>query len=308
MNTPIAILCSDLHLSLTAPVARSAEPDWLAAQKRQLDQLRALHRELRVPVICAGDILDHWRSPPELLNFAIENLPHGMLAIPGQHDLPLHNYGDIRKSGYHTLCQAGVIENLHPGTPVPLPGSRVLVWGFPWGFPVKPVGKSRDLNLAVVHAFIWQSKETAYPGAPEEATVSARSKSLAGYNAAVFGDNHKPFLTHKNGCVVFNHGGFQRRRSDERNHRPSLGLLMDDLTVELHPLDCSQDLWIDQEKARLEEGEEFNARSLMKELKKLSQDDEISFRNAMHRYLQVYQVSPGAQRIILEAMDQEVAK
>ena len=32
----LAILCSDLHLQMKPPVARSAEPDWFAAMRRPL--------------------------------------------------------------------------------------------------------------------------------------------------------------------------------------------------------------------------------------------------------------------------------
>ena len=109
----IAVLCSDIHLSLKCPVARSAEPNWLEATKRSLDELRSVAEEHNAHVVVAGDIFDRWNSPPEIINFAIENLPN-CYAIPGQHDLPNHRYEEIERSAYYTLIKAGIIENLNP--------------------------------------------------------------------------------------------------------------------------------------------------------------------------------------------------
>ena len=53
--------------------------------QRSLEQIRDLQKEFDCPVICAGDIFDKWNSPPELINFAYDNLPE-IYAIPGQHD------------------------------------------------------------------------------------------------------------------------------------------------------------------------------------------------------------------------------
>ena len=50
MKKVIAILCSDLHLSHVAPVARSAENNWYAAMARALQELRELAEEHDVPV------------------------------------------------------------------------------------------------------------------------------------------------------------------------------------------------------------------------------------------------------------------
>ena len=71
----IAILCADVHLSLNPPVWRSNEPDWFAAMKRPLDEIKELQKKNHdCPVFCAGDIFHKWDSPAELINWAIDNL------------------------------------------------------------------------------------------------------------------------------------------------------------------------------------------------------------------------------------------
>jgi hypothetical protein len=65
------------------------------------------------PIVYVGDIWDHYRQPPEAINWAIRELPKGY-AIPGQHDLRHHNYEDIKKTAYWTLMEAGVILDMRP--------------------------------------------------------------------------------------------------------------------------------------------------------------------------------------------------
>jgi hypothetical protein len=52
----IAILCADLHLSHKPPIARSNEPCWYTAMKRQLNELSNLSQKWEAPVLCAGDV------------------------------------------------------------------------------------------------------------------------------------------------------------------------------------------------------------------------------------------------------------
>lgn len=298
---PIAVLCSDLHLQERAPVARSAEPDWWAAMQRPIDEMKALAKKHKVPVVCAGDVFDHWKAPPQLINWALEHLPV-MYAVPGQHDLPLHSYEDMDKSAYGTLVRFGKIIPIHYKKPLRVHPGLVL-WGFPWNHKLHccPLEKRDDeVRLAVIHAYCWQ-KNATYPGAKEEQRVGAYKQKLLGYHTAVFGDNHKPFLNTSGDCVVFNHGGFMRRKIDEVSHRPALGLLMEDGSVELHYQDTSKDLFIDRDEAKFEEGDEFEMTEFLKELGSLG-GTELDFRDAVKHYLNTYEVSTGAQNIILKAL------
>jgi hypothetical protein len=59
------------------------------------------------------------------------------------------------------------------------------------------------------------------------------------YDTVVFGDNHHPFSTAQN--HVFNCGTFLRRKLDEVDIKPRVGLIRSDGTVEPYELDISQD-------------------------------------------------------------------
>lgn len=248
----LAILVSDIHLSHRPPTARSAEPNWYEAMSRQLRELKALQKRHGCEVVCAGDIIDNWRvaqCPAELINFALGELPP-MYSVAGNHDLPNHRLEDLRKSAYCTLMKAGVVKNLLPGQPVELDakGVPLRLHGYPWSTEVRPRAKDAtgalSIDVAVIHAYVWRAGAGHLHARQEDLSKNWRHR-LLGYDVAHFGDNHCPVHIHKPGLTIFNPGTFFRRRIDEREHRPHVGLLMRDGTVEPHYLDVSQDKFLE---------------------------------------------------------------
>lgn len=255
-----------------------------------------------VPVICAGDIFDRWNAPAELINFALAYLPR-MYAVPGQHDLPHHSYEDIRKSAYWTLVEAGKIVDLKPGEPLSIGPLRL--WGFPWGTPVVPCDKPHDvaLEVAVIHAYVWV-RNCGYFGAPEEKLVSGYKKSLRGYNVAVFGDNHQGFRVNPTiGQEILNCGGFMRRKSDERDYRPRVGLLHLNGHITRHFLDVSKDKFLGEDEVpRLLGNNGIESAALIEELSALG-DAAIDFADTVRGLLERKTVPPAVKRIVLAALE-----
>lgn len=253
----IAVLCSDLHLSHRCPPFRERQ-NWYETMVRYLTQLFELSRTDEyygegLPIICAGDIFDRWNEPPELINMCLESMPT-MYAIPGQHDLPYHAYEDITKTAYWTLVKAGKIINLSsPLVNEPIieimsqGGTPIHLHPFPYGFDIKkPIKPSLGINLAVVHSYLWV-KGHGYPDAPVSKRLKKVAKVLKHYDAAVFGDNHKGFLsTIKDDqgmdISILNCGSFIRRKSDEETYQPAIGYLFDDGSIERKFLDTSKDV------------------------------------------------------------------
>lgn len=300
MSNVIAIFCSDLHLSEEPPLARSREEDWFDAMRRPLRQLKELQQKYKVPVICAGDIFDRWRSNPAIINFAIEELPV-MYAVPGQHDLPNHSYREIKRSAYWTLVEAGKIINLIPSHPQVInKGTRnvLTLHPFPWGEELKPcpsqwIGDEFNTNIAVVHKYIWFG-ENKHPMAKDEDHVS--NLNLGGYDVIVSGDNHKGFAR-ENLC---NCGGFMRRKSDEKVYSPFVGLLHSDKTITQHFLDCSEDKFIEEVDNSIS-APDPNMQNFIKDLENLSSDP-LDFRESVRMYCEVNKVTPGIKEAIMEAI------
>lgn len=294
----VAVLCSDIHLCHTPPVFRSEE-DWYAAMKRPLDQLRDLvSKHNNPPLVCAGDIFDHWRLPPELINFALINLPK-MYAIPGQHDLPYHRYDEVKKSCYWTLVETGLIIDVKPG--IPLPVAAVVLHAFPWGFGVEPLTTKEKhdlaLHIAVLHKYIW-IKDYSYPDAPPESRVKNLRESFEGYDVVLVGDNHKGFQTGN----VYNSGGFMVRKSDEREYKPSVGLLYSDGTLDRVFLDKSEDKYLTdiQLVEELESG--ISLSKFIKQLNSLG-DSALDFKEAIISAMRSEELDKETRKIILTSLE-----
>lgn len=306
MSCVIAVLCADIHLSERPPVARSAESDWMEAQARPLDQLRVLSKQYEdCPIVCAGDIFDRHNSGPSLINWAITHLPK-MYAIPGQHDLPLHNLDDIKRSAYWTLVEAGVVTDMSKwkGKMLVVSSlrqgnlSRLALYGYPWGVPPVAPDIGDGITLAVVHDYVW-IKGKSYPGAPDTARLNRRDW-VYGYDAVVFGDNHDAFLTKSGETPVLNCGCLIRRKSDERKYKPAVGLLYDDGHIEQHFLDTSEDKWLEPEEI-IERVEAPGMTEFLEELNQL-ESDSLDFREAVMRYIKDNPVGDGARRVLLETI------
>lgn len=312
-STVLAILLADIHLSLKAPIWRSAEDDWFEVQARTLRQVQLLQERCQCPVICAGDIFDRnkkisdgWDAPPELINFALDELPDGMYAIPGQHDLPNHQYADKDRSAYWTLVKAGKIKNISTicGTNI---GLCLRLYAFPPGFTVvacvdfATVDPGR-MNIAVAHQYRCLPGKD-YTGAPDGAYICRRENNLCGYDVIVYGDNHKGFTADVNlDATVFNCGTLMRRKSDEIDYEPQVGLLLETGKVVAHKLDVSQDKYIDTIKAESQNVHGLDMEDFFEELEKLG-DSAINFKESMLEFLRSKKTSAGAKEVIIKAME-----
>lgn len=252
---PIALCCADIHLSHKAPLIRSAEPDWYAAQARPLRQLEDLQDKYEVPILCAGDIFNSWKEPAETINFALQYLPPSdmlpFLAVAGNHEIPNHQRKLITGSPYWTLVMADKIGHLHQASMSDFlweyEECLCAFYGCSFGDEIiKP--EQEAINIAVVHKFIW-SKGHGYKGCPPELRADKYQKDLKGYQIAVFGDNHNHFISYQKNCTIYNCGCLIRRKADEIGYEPSVGLLHSDGSVKRLKLDCSEDKFIELEEA-----------------------------------------------------------
>lgn len=236
----IAIACADLHLCSKSPTARSSEPCWWEAMRRPLRELLELQNEHDVPVLCAGDVFDKWNASAELINFAMQELPDSFVTIAGQHDLPFHGLNEMHRSGLGVLTQSDDVVFLN-AFQYRNERHKVIfsVSGFSWGQAITPPESRDELNIALIHAYCWK-KGSSFPGA-ELNHVSSFKEQLQGYDIAIFGDNHLPFEAKAGDCLVFNCGGFMRRKSDEIKHRPSCGLIYSDGSIKRHYFDTSEE-------------------------------------------------------------------
>lgn len=304
----MCIGCSDLHFDNRTPIARSVEHDWYEVQGSYINQLKHLQVQCgSCPILIAGDLTNRWNLPPEIINFLLKHLPDNIYAVPGQHDLPNHSYDNIRRSAYWTLVESGKIKNLEPGNPTEIAKGMGNEWyavGFPWGVDVEPTNIISDCHfIAVVHSYIWK-KNFRYTGAPEEKRVKKYLPLLKGYRAAFFGDNHIGFThTTENGkLTIMNCGTFIRRRIDEINYTPSVGILCQDGSITPWPLHTLEDQFLDVSEAEELVEKALGATEFLQELVGLGKHV-VDFGEALKRFCEKNKVSKPIRDILTSILE-----
>lgn len=297
------VYAADLHLGSKPPIARSGE-DWIEAQRRTLRQVSRLCEEHDCPLVLGGDVFHKWAEPAEIINMALEwldDVPDRLtFGVAGNHDLKNHNLADIDKTALGTLIRANRMHLLEPNGVVSI--KQVRLHGFSWGVePTPPKDPhSLSLDIAVIHAYCF-NKRTAHPGANPEESVLSWARRLKGYNLALMGDQHTTIHYKTDGFELFNPGSLMRRNADQKNHRPCVGLVMSDGTVDPVYLDCSKDV--------LEEGtpqskpDAPDAGAFLNELESLGEIG-IDFRASMDRWVAANPVSTRAKALINAAMEE----
>lgn len=219
MKKPTAIIFSDLHLRDTQPICR--KDHFWETQKKKLNWLRHFCKSVGkdVPVFCGGDVYHEWKTSPKLIDMALDHLPKDMISVPGQHDLPNHNYALVNESGYGILSKTKKIQNstaIHRGV-IDRGGDKLMIWFFPYGEKLKSVLDSKDINIALVHHFVYKGRKP-FPG--QLTGVKSLLKKLKGYKLVIAGDNHHPFTYKTDDQLLINPGCFSRQKADEATIRP----------------------------------------------------------------------------------------
>lgn len=274
-----AIICSDLHLREDTPVCRT--DDYQLAQWGKLDAISDLQKEHGCPVICAGDLYDHWKPSPWLLRETILHLPDQFYTIYGQHDLPQHNLSLVQKCGIKVLEAAGkltVLEGTHWGqTPNKsnlnelFKGRKVLVW----------------------HVMNYKSKKP-WPGCTDPMAASLLRK-YKDYDLIITGDNHKTFIEEYDERLLVNPGSMMRMDADQVDHKPRVFLwYAEENKVVGYFLPCKPDV-ISRE--HLEKVEERDAR-IGAFISKLDGDWEIGM--SFEKNLETFQKSKNIDNRIME--------
>jgi len=297
----IGIFCADIHLTIQAPVWRSVEPDWMAAQTRPLKELADLQYKFKCPVFCAGDIFDTAKSLPEVINFATDNIPDNMYAIPGQHDLPEHQIEQIHKSAFQSLLNTGAVISIDYRVNII---SDCMIVPFQFGEKLTEAPESAKFKIAIVHEYKWIEGHS-FPGAPEISKIGKRISAVDknnkyyGYDLIVYGDNHKGFQTKIGDTIIFNCGTLMRRKSDEINYKPQVGLLTKDFEMIPYYLDTSKDKHLE---VKTEEPEKnLDMSQIIKELRKLGKS-KLDFADAVESYIKSEKSSDRVNELLLKAL------
>ncbi len=299
----VAVCCSDIHLSLKPPIARSKEKSWLGCLAYGLLQINELCQKHKAPLIIAGDIFDRWNMPAELINWAIDQFPQPTYAVPGNHDLPMHQEDLIHRSAYSTLVQAGSIRQLSYKGPRAIgTHADIFVYATPFDGEVPKKLDCNGLHICVIHQYLWVPG-CAYNGATQDSRLSKWARKFRDFDVVIVGDNHAAFdRTLKSGTHVINCGTVFRRKSTEALYKPRVGLIYSNGDVAEHRLDCSQDkLWLVRGLEH-KEAEEEDMGDVMDALSGLEKTS-ANFRDAVLEAVRIKGYKKIVKQLLLEAME-----
>jgi len=316
---PSAILTADWHIREDTPTCRT--DDFFAAQIKKIEFILALSEKHNCPILIAGDLFHKAKSSPFLestLMLLLRAYPSKnfyskrLLVIPGQHDLPNHNFDLIHKSSFGVMIASQMIDHLDSEKPVK--SSKFILTGFSYGSKIKPCREaSRRLkndfrSIALAHFLVTESSPKGkskvlrdFAGATSAKTVL---KNNPDYDLIVTGDNHKSFSESYQDRLLVNPGNITRQAADQIDHKPRVALWYAK-TNEIEWVEIP----IKKDSVTADHLEEQNERDsrLSSFVEKLNDGYEIglSFERNLKEYLQSNRTKKRTTEIIWEMVENE---
>jgi len=247
-----AVISADWHLRADRPRCRLDE-DWEASQERIVIAIVAIAKKYNVPLVVVGDLFDSPTVPHRIVSMLLkhaDDVDEGVYILPGQHDLPYHQWKNVDSSAFGNLWALTGSPWQHATgiRDVGALGGREL-----WGDP--PLTTPDEIIF--LHTLVFPSAKDLPPN------VEARTAGelLAEYPKAKWiftGDYHRAFHYEKNGRHVVNPGCISRQAADFKDYHPQVWAVDTDAgSVEAVELpDTSADVVTDEYLRREEEREE----------------------------------------------------
>lgn len=200
-----AILMADPHLTESTPVSRT--DDYMAAQENKLEFIRTLSRKNGgCPVLCSGDVFDHWKASPWLCAWAFEHIPPRFVTIPGNHDLPLHSMEMYHKSA---LSLIDLVLDSH-----------MTVMDNPAVYQAQGTGRA----IVLLHELIFPTGDQSLSRVAQGRTAQEVLEEYGEYDLILTGDNHQTFVEEREGTLLVNPGSMMRITADQVDHKPCVYL------------------------------------------------------------------------------------
>lgn len=225
MKKPTAIITSDIGLQEGQPQCRL--DDYFEAQARKIMWLNEMQQKYNCPILDGGDIFEHWKASPYLLQWAIKYLPNHIITVPGNHDLPAHNIDLLEKSGLAVLEGSGKVRvlkqpNLEFLQEDDHKWDNIGIVGFPWNVEPGAISELMDINVALVHTMCYNGR-SPWPGCKDP---SARSllRAMSGFDLVIVGHNHKHFIVEHGNRKLISPGSLTRTTADQADYEPHIFL------------------------------------------------------------------------------------
>lgn len=313
-----AILVSDMHLTDSIPVSRI--DNYLLAQRSKLQFLQSLSAQNNnCPILCAGDIFNHWKASPWLCGIAYRHLPRPFIGIPGQHDLPEHSLKQYERSALGLLEAVSDEEEFiilrQMGEQIQRKNLRIV--GIPFG-ELRNFEPDESLKFAlpdlrrilILHELTWQGKKPSWDKG-SRTDIELINEFGNYFDLILTGDNHEGFVARQKDplhsprdCILVNPGSMMRRTADQADYQPRCYLYYadeNDAVPVYFPIEMNVHTreHIDKEKERDE-----RIAAYIERIKK-NWEAGLSFRKNLELFFRENKVPRKIKEIIYNALEKE---
>lgn len=207
------LVTADLHLRNDQPICRVDE-DWLGFTQKALFSILDIANKNNVDQIhIVGDIFHRAKSPNRIVNIFLKFVLASKIPIyimPGQHDLPMHNYDLVEESSY------GIVESLAKQN---FMNCHLLDNVVPFG-DEEVTRHSDEYPILHMHQFVVKTTKDIPPNSNAIDALTIHNK-YPSFDFIVIGDNHHGFH-HRNivvpGCLTI-------QAADLKDYDPSVAII-----------------------------------------------------------------------------------
>ena len=253
------LLTADWHIRGDRPRCRTDE-NWIESQREDIEAVEKIAREHNVAAVwILGDLFHQPRCATEAVNMVLGALNRIREAcpvriLPGNHDLPYHDFDNINACSLGIVYQAGYemlrTDNGNPEEALP---ELALRKGAPRTIYATPFGREDMEGLREFNNEIWATHQLTFPSdkdRPVEGVgVTAEDLLKAAPNVRVIltGDYHHGYIYNQGNRRVITPGCLNIQVADMADYKPRVYILdtdtleVDEVLIDGHKGDIVTD-------------------------------------------------------------------
>ena len=291
------LLTADWHIRGDRPRCRIDE-DWIASQRQDIQAVVDIaSREKVDEAWVLGDLFHQPRAATEAVNMVLVGLKDfrevcPVYILPGNHDLPYHDYGNLEQSSL------GIVLKSFPELRTREEPSGLILAAAPFGLdPVDP-----HADVWATHQLVFENAETRPPMAPGKIAQDLLDEA-PGVQVVVTGDYHRGYVyTGADGRRVITPGCLNIQAADMDDYRPRV-YIWDTATSQVTPhyLPLNSAAVVTDYLAAEKERDERMDRCL--EVATAAASVTLSFTDNLKAAAEEPETAPGVKGIINEVLD-----
>jgi hypothetical protein len=221
-----AIICSDIHARLNRPRCRidggkligetKANEAWQESQRKDLEFISHQANIKEAQLIVVGDIFNKAHVPDPIVNDVIGEFSRvikGTRILCGNHDLPGHNFKNIKESSIGILWKLTNIDDSR--------FKKIGIAGCYANFNEKIKDSKKNPDILFIHQLVFETKSEMPPNV-DAMTAKQLLDKYPDKNWIFVGDMHRGFHYKSGRRHVVNCGCINRQHADEIDYSPSI--------------------------------------------------------------------------------------